>query len=221
MIITKNIFPLLEKLLPAEAIIVEAGAFDGRDTKKLSTVFPKATIHAFEPVPEIFTELSRQTNAYPNIHRYQAALSNTRGSTIFYVAENPRKPGKICQAGTIMVPKDRLSKSPITYPKTITVPTITLDAWAHENRVKSVDFVWLDLQGHELAVLVASPAIIQTTSLIFLEVNFIEAYQDQPSAQAIDDWFRANGFRPIARDFQDCNQWFYGAILYQKIDNSD
>ncbi len=34
-------FSITEKLLPAEAIIIEAGAFDGRDTKKLSTVFAK------------------------------------------------------------------------------------------------------------------------------------------------------------------------------------
>jgi 2-O-methyltransferase len=221
MIITKNIFPLLAKYLPEDAIIVEAGAFDGRDTKKLSTLLPKATIHAFEPVPEIFAELKAQTVSFTNIHRYQSALSNKTGATTFYMAEHPKRPGKICQAGTLMPPKERLAKSPIVYPKTITVPTITLDDWAHENSIKKVDFLWLDLQGHELAVLTASTRLLPSISLIFLEVNFIEAYQDQPSYHEIDEWLRNKGFCALARDFEDQNQWFFGAILYQRQSNSD
>ena len=217
MIITKNIFPILENLLPAETTIIEAGAFDGKDSKKLSTLFPKSTIHAFEPVPEIFEELTKQTHSYANIYRYQKALSDKTGTTVFYIAENPKKPGKICQAGTVLPPKDRLKKSPIIYPKTIQVPTTTVDQWAHENNIKKVDLMWLDLQGHELSVLQAAPQIIQTTSFIFLEVNFIEAYHGQPTAQEIDHWLTQNGFKPVARDFTEENQWFFGTILYQRI----
>lgn len=221
MIITKNIFPILQELLVENAVIVEAGAFDGRDTKKLSVLFPMAKIHAFEPVPEIFQELTTQTHSHANIYRYQVALSNKIGTATFHIAENPKKIGKICQAGTIMAPKDRLQKSPIIYPKTIEVQTTTIDLWAHENNIKKVDFMWLDLQGHELAVLMAAPLIVRNTSLIFLEVNFIEAYQDQPTPQEIDLWLSKNGFKPVARDFIDENQWFFGAILYQRTDNSD
>lgn len=221
MIITKNIFPLLEKLLPADATIVEAGAYDGRDTKKLSTIFPQAKIHAFEPVPEIFAELAAQTASFANINRYQLALSNKTGTTTFYVSEHPKKPGKICQAGTVMAPKERLTKSPIFYPRTIAVPTITLDTWAEENGISKVDFMWLDLQGHELAVLKEATQLLTATSLIYIEVNFIEAYQEQPSAHEIDAWLNNKGFKAIARDFEDKNQWFFGTILYQRIINSD
>lgn len=221
MIITKNIFPILEKYLPSDSVIIEAGAFDGKDTKKLSAFFPNATIHAFEPVPEIFDKLTSQTSANTNVHRYQVALSNKTGSISFYIAQNPKKPGKICQAGTIMVPKERLQKSPIIYPKTITVSTTTLDDWAEQNHIKRVDFLWLDLQGHELAVLKAATDLIKGVSIIFLEVNFIEAYQDQPSPQEIDEWLKNKGFEALARDFEDENQWFFGAILYRRTINSD
>jgi 2-O-methyltransferase len=221
MIITKNIFPVLEKLLPAQATIIEAGAFDGKDTKKLSALFPDAKIHAFEPVPEIFEELTQQTKSYTNIYRHQIALSNKIGNATFYIAENPKKPGKICQAGTIMIPKDRLQRSAIIYPKTITVPTTTLDQWAIENNIKKADFIWLDLQGHELAVLMAGLQMIKTANLIFLEVNFIEAYHGQPTPQEINHWLACQGFKPVARDFADENQWFFGTILHQRADNSD
>jgi FkbM family methyltransferase len=221
MIITKNIFSLLEKYLPSDSIIIEAGAFDGRDTKKLSALLPNATIHAFEPVPEIFAELTTKTSGLSNIYCYQIALSDKTGTTTFYVAENPKKPGKICQAGTLMVPKERLKKSPILYPRTINISTITVDDWAQQNNIKRVDFMWLDLQGHELAVLKAAPQFIQRVRFIFLEVNFIEAYHDQPTCQEIDEWLKNNGFEVLARDFEDENRWFFGAILYARIVNSD
>lgn len=221
MIITKNIFPILKEHLSENSVIIEAGAFDGRDTKKLSTLLPNATIHAFEPMPEIFQELVAQTMSHPTINRYPVALSNKTGTTLFYVAENPKKPGKICQAGTLMAPKERLNKSPIIYPKTIQVPTITLNDWASKNSISKVDFMWLDLQGHELAVLKAAGDLLKNTKLIYIEVNFIEAYEGQPSANQIDDWLKNQGFEPIARDFEDHHQWFFGAILYKRTINSD
>jgi len=39
--------------LPANPVIIEAGAFNGSDTIKLAKKWPQATIHAFEPVPAI------------------------------------------------------------------------------------------------------------------------------------------------------------------------
>ncbi len=217
MVITKNIFPILKEYLPANSIIVEAGSFDGRDTKKLSALLPNATIHAFEPVPEIYEKLIAETASLSNVHCYHVALSNTTQTATFYVAENPRKPGKICQAGTLMPPKERLSKSPIIYPKTIQVSTLSLAEWAFQNNINKVDFMWLDLQGHELAVLKGSGTLLKATTLIFLEVNFIKAYEDQPSAQEVDEWLKNQGFEPVARDFEDQNQWFFGAILYKRI----
>ena len=212
-----TLLPLLAAHLPQNAIIVEAGAFIGKDTKRLSLLFPQGAIHAFEPVPEIYAQLCRQTQEYSNIKRYPYALSNKRETAIFHVAQHPHRPDKVCQAGSLLAPQERLTRSPIYYPITINVPTLTLDQWAHETNTKKVDFLWLDLQGHELAVLQASPSILSTVSLIYLEVNFIQAYKDQPSKRVIDSWLASQGFYPLAQDFQNETDWFYGNVLYKSI----
>lgn len=216
----KNLFELLKRNLPANPIIIEAGAFNGNDTKKLSLHWPQGIIHAFEPVPEIFAELKKQTEAIPNIARYPLALSNQSGPATFYVAEHPKKPQAICQAGSLLKPKDRLEKSPIFYPKTIVVPTITLDEWAQHHQIKNADFLWLDLQGHELAALQGASSLLETTQLVYVEINFIEAYYNQPTAHTINDWLEAKGFHPVAKDFEDEQKWFFGNILYQRKNNS-
>jgi FkbM family methyltransferase len=219
-IIPANFFLLLKEHLPHNPQIIEAGAFNGRDTKKLANFWPEGTIHAFEPVPHIFEELIKQTSLYPNIKCYQLALSDTTGTTSFYCAQNPQKPNKLCSAGSILKPQERLTYSPIIYPHIITVPTITLDQWASDNDIQKIDCIWLDLQGHEWAVLQAANTLLHTTSLIYLEVNFIQAYENQPSLETINAGMLKKGFIPIAQDFDDTHTWFYGNILFARK-NSD
>lgn len=220
-ITTENLFLLLKNNLPENPIIVEAGAFNGCHTKKLSSWWPNATIHAFEPVPAIFNELRTTTALYPHIHCYNSGLSTTTGKACFYVAHNPKKPNKICSAGSLLKPKDRLLKSPIIYPSTIIVDTITLDQWAQAHAVTHIDFLWLDIQGHELATLQASPNIFSTITLIYLEINFIEAYEGQESYETTQKWFIEQGFEPIAQDFDQTHTWFFGNILYKRRSNSN
>ncbi len=212
---SKTLLSFIKPYLPKNPIILEAGAFNGKDTQRLSSFWPEGIIHAFEPVPEIFTQLCAATASYSNIYRYPIALSNTTGNKTFYSACNPKKPTTICQAGSLLKPKDRLIHSPIIYPKTLQVPTITLDDWAKEQAITHIDFMWLDIQGHELAVLQASPHLLSTIKILSLEVNFIQAYEQQPQEDEINSWLISQGFEPIAQDFTDSTHWFFGNRVYR------
>jgi FkbM family methyltransferase len=216
MIVTKNLSHLIPQYLPDNSVIVEAGAFNGRDSIELAAKKKDTTIHAFEPVPEIFAELKKNTAVLSNIHCYEYALSNTTGISHFYVSEHPKKPGKICQAGTLLKPKDRLLKSPIHYPRIIDVKTITLDEWAAARGITNVDFLWLDMQGNELAALQGARSLLKTVGLLYVEVNFIEAYEKQPLALEVNNWIIKEGFSPIARDFHESPEWFFGNILFAR-----
>lgn len=210
-----NVLSFLSEHLPLNPIIIEAGAFNGLDTKKMATLWPQGTIHAFEPVPEIFQQLVKETSDYSTIRHYPLALSNNTGSAEFFVAKHPKRPQAICQAGSLHRPTGRLKMSPITYPHSIAVNTITLQDWANLHAVDSVDFMWLDMQGHELPALQASPAFVKKTSLILLEVNFIDAYENQPSYLQIHTWMESQGFIALAKDFDDKPHRFFGNIIYK------
>ena len=214
-IIKKNqILQYLTPYLPDNPIIVEAGAFDGSDTQKMSAHWPKGTIHAFEPVPEIFAILKDRTQHIPHIIRHNIALSDHNGSATFYVSEKPSRPGEPFQAGTLLKPKERLKHSPITYPSTITVPTITLDTWAQQQHIDHIDFMWLDLQGLALPVLKGGTNILKTVRALFVEVEFIEAYEGQAQYDEIRAWLETQGFIPVAQDFVDTSSWIYGNVLF-------
>lgn len=213
---THQALDYIQKYLSNNPVIIEAGAFDGKDTLRLAEKWPNATIHAFEPVPAIFEQLKKNTEHIKNIHRYSIALSSQTGTATFYVAEKPHKPGKINQAGALHKPKERLKHSPIEFPRTIKVQTITLDDWAMQNNIDHVDMLWLDLQGYELPVMQAAPKILNTVNVIFTEVAFIEAYEGQPQYKDVKNWLENNDFTMIGKDFEDPPQWFFGNALFVK-----
>lgn len=213
---THKVFELCKPYVSDVPIIVEAGAFDGRDTQKIAATWPHGMVHAFEPVPELFERLCFNTAHLPNVRCYQLALSDHAGTAIFYVSEKPGKTGTPSQAGSLREPKERLSWSPIQFPRTITVNTITLDAWAAEHNIKTIDMLWLDMQGHELSVLQAAPQVLASVSVVYAEVGFIEAYAQQPRYEVVKAWIEKHNFSEIGRTFADQHSWFFGNVLWVK-----
>lgn len=212
-----KLLPFIKNYLSDDPIILEAGAFNGTDTTLLSRYWPKGTVHAFEPVPEIFTLLTNNTSTLSNVIRHNVALSDVNGERTFYLSEKPSAPGKPFPAGSLHEPQDRLQWSPAVYNRTIIVPTITLDAWAHANGIDHIDFLWLDLQGHELSVLKAAPTMLATVSVIYVEVQFVHAYKDQPLYKEVRAWIEDHGFLQVAHDFVDQTSWFFGNVLFVRM----
>src|SRR5205814_5013478 len=99
---------ILKQFLPDNPIILEVGAFNGSDTKRMVAQWPHCTIHAFEPLPEVFERLEKNTIHLPQVHRYPIALSNNDGTALFYVSEKPTNPGVASHAGSLHAPKERL-----------------------------------------------------------------------------------------------------------------
>jgi len=203
--------------MPDNPIIVEAGAYNGRDTKKLARHWPHGTVHAFEPVPEIFTLLQQAMKQESNVICYPYALSSGTGTALFYVSQKVGYEGQPFQAGSLHKPTGRLLWSEVQYPSTTCVATTTLDAWAHSVGVMHIDLLWLDVQGHALAIMQNSPIIMSTVKILYLEVEFKEAYEGQPTFDTVMQWLAEHNFVELGRDFENQERWFYGNMIFRKI----
>lgn len=211
-----QIFELLPVYLPTDAVIVEAGAFDGLDTLRLAKAFPNGTIHSFEPVPILFDALKKKMEPYPRIHVYPYALSTQDDTAPLWLAERPDKPHIPSQASSLLEPKERLDRSLIQFPSIIQVPTITLDSWGQQYQVSQIDLLWLDVQGMELAIMKASPNLFKKVRAVFTEVAFIEGYATEPLYPDVVDWLSKQGFVAVGQDFDDKAQGhtFFGNVLF-------
>lgn len=212
-----NIPISIKPYLSAEPIIIEVGAFKGHDTMRLATALPESTVYAFEPVPELYEALVDATREHANIVPIQAAVSDNDGIMPLYVAHKPN--GKTTQASSLQKPKERLKHSPIIFPETIMVPTVNLVTFAHAHNIQSIDLLWLDTQGHEMAILQAiKQTLLPHVRMIYTEVGFTEAYEGQAHADVIIAWLKSEGFTPIAQDFTNPPIWFFGNILFVRND---
>ncbi len=188
------------KILPSNPIIIEAGSYDGSDGIYMAKLWPKGTVHSFEPVPELFENVKKNTSQFSNINPFNLALSNTTGVSEIFIS---KLNGNTSQSSSLLQPTGHLKfHTDISFPKSCLVSTITLDDWAQNNHISQVDFLWLDLQGVELDV-IRNSNVAKNAKAIYLEVEFLEAYKNQSLYPEIKKWMTENGFKLIATDFDE------------------
>lgn len=191
----------IKQFLPDSPVIVEAGAHIGRDTIKMANTWPNSTIHAFEPVPELFATLKLKTSDHANIFCYPFALSDTIGTETLYVSS-----GASTAASSLLKPKDYVISRPEVIFNPIEVKTITLDYWAEQNNINHIDFMWLDMQGAELKALQAGLSILKTVKAIFIEASLTERFENNPLYDQVKNWIESQGFIAIQEDIPKHNK---------------
>jgi 2-O-methyltransferase len=188
----KGIVPkkYIRHYLPENPVILEAGAHIGTDTLEMAKLWQDATIHAFEPVPDLFQFLSKNTEGVSNIHIYPLALSDVSGALDIHISS-----GNSNGSSSILAPKKHLEVHPdVLFKEKIRVKTTTIDDWARHNQIQKIDMLWLDLQGYELPVLTKSLSILRGVKVIYTEVNLIENYENNATYAELKNWLETQGF---------------------------
>lgn len=207
--------------LPHNPVIIDAGSYDGRETVTMKRTWPDSTIYSFEPVPELYQKLKKNTNGLANVHCFPLALSDKNGFAEFHLSEESQMPGVVSMSSSLLAPKEHLRCNPDTLFKyKIEVPTITLNEWTHLYDIPKIDFLWFDMQGYELNVLKTIPTdILNKIKVIVTEVEFVEAYEGQYLYNDIKIWLEEKGFVLVARNFDippSKDHWFGDAIFVRK-----
>lgn len=178
--------------LPENPIIVEAGACRGGDTQKMANLWSKGIIHAFEPLPEHFATLTKNTSELSNVICYKYGLGIQNGTFPFHVSE---RNGKMMNSSSLLSPKEHLNWcKDIIFSEVISIDVLTLDAWAKKYNVYYVDFMWLDLQGSELDVLKACPKLLKTVKAIWTEATYGEMYKECARYPQLKQFLENEGF---------------------------
>jgi FkbM family methyltransferase len=178
--------------------IVEAGAHNGLDTLCLSRLFSRGTVHAFEPVPELFARLRKRTKGAVNVRTYNAALGARSGRATLHVS-NGRSDG----SSSLLRPTGHLQVHPrVAFAASLEVPCVSLDDWARQQGIAKVDLIWFDLQGLEFDVLSASSLVLPTVKAIYTEVSLREMYEGSCLYPEYRRWLESQGFSVVAEDLR-------------------
>ena len=151
---------------------VDIGAHVGFWSRRLCSKF--LTVMSFEPVPDHFECLVKNTEGYHNINRHNIALSNTVGNV--YINQHLENSGMSC----------------ITDSTTgLMVQTSTLDSHNLEN----VDFIKIDVEGYEPEVLQGAERTITTHN----PVLFIEVLNKYKQTSPVFDILASYGYTQVGQ----------------------
>lgn len=182
--------------IPDAPVIVEAGACDGTDTLRFVARWPSAEIHAFEPVPSAYQDVTQRTKDLPQVRTYQFALADRSGRVPMFVSEDEAG-GHRPDSSSLLAPTGHLAAWPsIVFRESVQVEGITLTDWVAREGITRIDLMWLDLQGMELRVLQASPDVLRMTTAVYLEAWRREYYAGAGLYDEILSWMKRQGFRP-------------------------
>lgn len=170
--------------------ILDAGASNGRISRRLLKKFPNANAYAFEPNPLYAEGLKEYADADKRFHPQFVALSDQSGTAELNITESAGNT-------SLLTPSDRLREiDPGAVIKNkLEVELVTIDEWARANGDLTIELMKFDIQGVELQALKgATRTLKESTLLIYIEIWFNCPYSGGANYSEIDIFLREHGF---------------------------
>jgi FkbM family methyltransferase len=170
--------------------IIDIGANQGQFASRFRVLFPTAQIYSFEPIPEIFSLITRRFEKDPYFKAFNLGLGDREGSFDFFQNE--------FSDSSSFLPMKSLHKESFPFSqntKLIQIPVDTLDQVAKQQlQLTAPLFIKIDVQGFEKMVIQGGKETLKKASLILVEVSFQELYENQHYFESTYSLLKELGF---------------------------
>jgi FkbM family methyltransferase len=165
----EDILSCWETAAKGAKIVLDVGANAGIYGLAALAIQPNATVHAFEPTPEIAARLraTAKLNGLDHLYVHEAAVFSKSGW-----ATLKRFRGELgTNEGMNFISQD------ISDSGAECVQTVCLDQFCQDHAIDHVDLLKLDIQGHEHSALEGAEQLIRAGRLgiIFMELNWAKS----------------------------------------------
>ena len=158
---------------------IDAGASYGFLSVPFSYMFEK--VHCFEPHPNVFSCLKKNTEPYQNIHIYPQGLSD-KNSVDTLVCTNKGSGTSILSA----TPNTQLDQ------EIFDVEIRTLDSY----NIKDVDFIKIDVEGSERELILgAAETIRKYRPVVYCEIHSLRDNKDYRRRRTILEFFESLNYK--------------------------
>jgi FkbM family methyltransferase len=208
-------------------IFFDVGASNGVKCLKWAKNYPQATVFAFEPLPKLFKELEAKARQYPNLHVFNFAISDKNKTGVSFYVSNDINCSSLHPfvRENIKKWKPPPGRGNFKTKSVIEVTTKRLDTFMKEHGIKVVDFIKIDTQGHDLAVVKSLGSDLERVKEICLEVQIVnfELYKGAATKDQVEEFMGKNKFEVfVTRSWsrnQEENIWFINRKYDRRKDN--
>ena len=166
---------LLKHFLQPHFIVFDVGANVGKWSQLVLSYEPSCKITAFEPVPEVFQKLKNNKilkKRKTSFHNY--ALSNESGKDIFYYYNKSNELSLLSS----FYNRPSVNQDQATQPLKISIEKETLDHFCFVHKIPYIDFLKIDTEGAELAVLKGAKNLIENHQITAIQFEYGKAFLD-------------------------------------------
>ena len=149
-----------------DIIIFDVGANVGLYTLELIKVFnmKKTTVYCFEPSSSAFRQLEAKTRNYENIHRHNTGIGEKDEEMVLYSDYKGSDLGSLYDLKTPFRPFAEKNAEP--------VQVRSIAGFCTEQGIKQIDFLKLDIEGHELKALAGAGDMLTSGAIRYIQFEF-------------------------------------------------
>lgn len=142
-------------------VVIDAGGNRGDYSSAVRQRFPSCAIHIFEPAPPCVQSLKERFSADHNVFIHECALSNEENVRMLWTDA----PG----SGLASLTRRNLAHHNKSMSSFTMVKCASLDDLVSRGSLSNIDWIKLDVEGHELDALSGADQTLGSTSLIQFE----------------------------------------------------
>jgi FkbM family methyltransferase len=198
-------------LCSRNAILFDVGANVGDYSIALAGHFNEAKIYSFEPNPETFNQLKRNTVTIANIMPINFGLGNAEKSTEIFTYEDDSISQHASVFANVLTDLHKAKRV-----KNFSINITSIDRFCKKNEIDKIDFLKIDTEGFEFEILKGASQMIKSGSIHVIQFEFNEMniiskvfLNDFYNLLPNYDFFRLDTERLIAlRDYDPINEIF-------------
>lgn len=157
-------------------VVLDIGASVGRFATAMAKFKNVSTVYAFEPLPDIYEKLAKQTQNFPSIKTFNVALGEKSDTISFH--RNAYSPS------SSLLPMTDLHKMEFPFTKRSSeqpVRVVRLNEFAKENNLAAPYLIKIDVQGYEDKVLQGGADFVRQGRYCIIEISLEPLYEGSPT----------------------------------------
>ncbi len=191
---------VLAKFLSQNPIIIEAGAYQGRDTRKIAQKFTSGTVYAFEPLKTAFPKLCEAVAQYKNVICLNQALDKFSGVKNFYLCHGTYGQSPIFEFHSSLLPPTQAMEIHLLGPIEM-VSCVSLLDFCEKEKIQKIDLLWLSTEGNERQILEGASHLLSNTSLVYIRTQLFKSRSTMTLFRNLKKFMEKNGFILLSHFF--------------------